>query len=82
MALKEKLEEIKAGFKEQADPEVIEKMNQATREVREQGLTSQVLKAGERAPEFTLESTGGAPITLTGLLALGPLVLTFYRGVW
>ncbi|MEV0681487.1 peroxiredoxin [Actinosynnema sp. NPDC050436] len=36
------------------------------------------MKPGDTAPEFTLPDQGGAPRTLSGLLADGPVVLFFY----
>ncbi len=40
------------------------------------------LDVGERAPDFTLLDALGAPVSLSNLLANGPVVLTFYRGEW
>ncbi len=37
-----------------------------------------MLTAGERAPDFTLPDQDGEPVTLSQLLARGPLVLYFY----
>ena len=34
------------------------------------------------APEFTLEGEDGTTIASRDLLAQGPLVVSFYRGVW
>lgn len=39
-----------------------------------------MLKASERAPEFTLTDHAGAEVTLSNLLNLGPLILYFYPG--
>ena len=39
-----------------------------------------MLKAGERAPEFTLTDHTGAELTLSNLLHIGPLVVFFYPG--
>jgi peroxiredoxin Q/BCP len=36
------------------------------------------LSIGERAPDFTLPSSSGQPVTLSSLLAKGPVVLFFY----
>jgi peroxiredoxin len=45
--------------------------------------TSDTLKVGDRAPDFSL-STANAPDTtsLSQLLAHGPAVLEFLRGTW
>lgn len=40
------------------------------------------LKAGDRMPDFQLASADGRLVTSRGLLALGPVVLSFYRGAW
>ncbi len=37
-----------------------------------------MLKAGSRAPEFVLEDADGKEVSLTDLLADGPLILYFY----
>ncbi len=36
------------------------------------------LKAGDRAPDFTLPDTDGRPVTLSKLLQGGPVILAFY----
>jgi peroxiredoxin Q/BCP len=36
------------------------------------------LKAGDRAPDFTLPDTDGQPVTLSKLLQRGPVILAFY----
>ena len=40
------------------------------------------LAVGDAAPDFTLADAFGNPVTLTDLLARGPVVVTFYRGEW
>ncbi len=40
------------------------------------------LKEGAMAPDFTLPGADGKPVTLSALLARGPVILTFYRGAW
>ena len=40
------------------------------------------LKAGDRIPVFTLSDPDGKPVSSAELLAKGPLVISFYRGVW
>jgi peroxiredoxin len=40
------------------------------------------LAVGEHAPDFTLLDALGESVTLSELLANGPVVLTFYRGEW
>ena len=46
------------------------------------GATDGALLAGEPAPTFTLRDPAGASVSSATLLARGPLVVSFYRGVW
>jgi peroxiredoxin len=41
-----------------------------------------VLKAGNTAPSFVLNDPDSRPVSSAGLLAQGPLVISFYRGIW
>lgn len=40
------------------------------------------LKAGDKMPDFSLPGTDGSLISSAALLARGPLIVTFYRGIW
>jgi hypothetical protein len=40
------------------------------------------LKAGDTAPLFVLRDAEGKSVSSAELLALGPLIVSFYRGVW
>lgn len=82
MTLQAKLDEIKAGFKEQADPESLALMDRATKELGQSGILEKALGSGDRVPEFTLAAARGVEVNSRGLLEEGPLVVTFYRGVW
>jgi peroxiredoxin len=48
----------------------------------EAALPSPGLKAGEKAPDFTLPNSMGNDVSLSKSLEEGPVVLTFYRGGW
>ncbi len=41
-------------------------------------LGSAALKAGEKAPPFTLPDTDGKPVALSTLLDRGPVLLAFF----
>jgi peroxiredoxin len=43
---------------------------------------SRPLKVGDRTPTFTLRAYEGLPVSSDDYLNLGPLVVTFYRGLW
>ncbi len=40
------------------------------------------IAVGERAPDFALPNQRGETVRLSGRLAKGPVVLSFYRGSW
>jgi hypothetical protein len=87
MSLQQKLDEFKANFESGAPPynvpkAAIETMHRATEELRQSGLAGRALKAGDRAPAFTLNNQDGNPVASTDLLAKGPLAITFFRGHW
>lgn len=82
MTLKEKLDNIRRGFESKAPPEALAIMHRANDDLRASGIQSRMVKVGDRAPDFSLSGTGPSTVSLAGLLAKGPVVLSFYRGVW
>ena len=87
MTLQAKLDAFKADFQAGKPPynvprSVIETMQRATAELIASGAATRALKACDRAPAFTLNDPEGKPVASGELLAKGPLVLSFYRGVW
>ena len=84
MSLKEKLDALRTAKDEGRifPPEVVALMHKSTAELAASGQAERALKAGDRAPGFVLPDANGALVSSQDLLAKGPLVLTFYRGVW
>lgn len=87
MSLQQKLDAFKADFKGGkapyfAPPEIHPIMERATAELIASGQAGRALKAGDKAPVFTLTDPEGAPVSSEELLAKGPLIVSFYRGVW
>ena len=87
MSLQAKLDAFKADFEAgkppyNAPPAVIEIMHRATAELIGSGAAAKALKAGGKAPAFRLNDPDGRTVASTKLLARGPLVVSFYRGVW
>ncbi|MEV6330621.1 peroxiredoxin-like family protein [Streptomyces sp. NPDC051909] len=62
--------------------EILAVMDRAGAELAASGQAGRALAVGDRAPGFTLASATGGTVSLDGLLAGGPVVLTFYRGAW
>jgi len=63
-------------------PEQSQKLEDAARELALSGIADRVLKAGDQAPDFTLPNAVGRPVNLEKALAGGPVLVTFYRGIW
>ena len=82
MSLQEKLDEKRREFEAGAPPEALSIMHRATNDLLESGIMDRVLKQGDRAPEFSLSDPDGNPVRSSDLLDRGPLVLSFYRGLW
>ena len=45
-------------------------------------LSAPVLRTGDKVSVFSLPDTNGSPVSSTVLLEQGPLIVTFYRGLW
>ncbi|WP_438396119.1 peroxiredoxin-like family protein [Caballeronia sp. DA-9] len=87
MSLQDKLDAFRADFKAgkppfNAPPEIHPVMERATAELIASGQASRAIKAGDRAPQFILKDQDGNDVSSAALLGKGPLVVTFYRGVW
>jgi peroxiredoxin len=87
MSLQAKLDAFKADFEAGKPPynvpaSVIETMHRATSELIASGAATRALKAGDGAPNFVLNDPDGRPVSASDLLREGPLVVSFYRGVW
>lgn len=87
MSLQDKLDAFRANFEAGGPPynapsHIHEPMHRATRELIESGAAEKALKVGDKAPTFTLKDAEGTSHSSIDLLAHGPLIVTFYRGVW
>lgn len=87
MSLQAKLDTFKADFEAGKPPynvpqSVIDIMHRATKELIASGLAERALKIGDTAPAFVLADADGKTISSADLLATGPLIVSFYRGVW
>ena len=82
MALQEKLDAIREMSKTRIPPEARAVMERSIDDLRASGIMGRVARVGQPAPDFTLPDAAGRPVSLKGLLARGPVVLSFYRGRW
>jgi peroxiredoxin len=83
MALQHRLDAFKADFEgTKVPPEVVAIMHRATAELAASGQVQRALAVGARLPAFNLSDSDDGAVSSAELLAKGPLVITFYRGVW
>jgi peroxiredoxin len=82
MTLQDKLDDITAQTRNLVQPERLELNERAIAELFASGIEDKLLKAGETAPAFALPDANGKLVRSTDLLALGPLVVCFFRGRW
>lgn len=81
--LQDKLDEITANTRRLVQAERLAISEQATADLFDTGIEDHILPLGATAPTFSLEdATTGKIVHSSDLLALGPLVLSFFRGRW
>jgi hypothetical protein len=82
MNLKKEIEALRDQYNK-ALPDEARRVIQADNErLRNSDIVDKSLKAGDRAPRFSLPNARGGTVASADLLARGPLVLSFYRGGW
>lgn len=81
--LQDQLDAITARTRSLVQPERLALSETATAELFASGIEDHVLRTGALAPSFALEDArSGKPVRSDDLLALGPLVVKFFRGRW
>lgn len=81
-SLAEQLREQNEASRERIPAETLVVMDQATAEVASSGIAGSSLGVGAEVPDFELPDATGTKVSLSSLLAEGPVVLAFYRGGW
>lgn len=82
MPFQDTLDAMRASFESKLPPDIVNTMHRATDELAQSGIMDSVLKKGDRAPQFSLPDHNGDRVNSSDLLNQGPLVVSFYRGVW
>ena len=81
-ALQDQLDEITANTRKLVQPERMAISERAVEELFASGIEDRILPVGAAAPEFSINDSAGRAVRSGDLLALGPLVLDFFRGRW
>ncbi len=82
MSLKADIDNLIAQSSERIPPDIQKMMAADTERLKQSGIEDNSLKAGDKAPSFTLPNAKGEQVSSTDLLVKGPVVLSFYRGGW
>jgi peroxiredoxin len=82
MTLKQEIETFVSETAGRIPPQVLTELKQSIDQVKASGIAQRALTAGDQAPAFTLPNAQGSTVALTDLLQYGPVIISFYRGIW
>lgn len=83
ISLQDQLDQITQNTRALVQPERLEFSERTIAELFATGIEDRVLQPGKSAPSFSLpDARTGKPVHSSDLLALGPLVINFFRGRW
>lgn len=82
MDFQQRLDRLRERIEGNLPPASVSIMHRATAELRQTGIEDRVARVGEQAAAFTLPNQDGDDVSLQELSSRGPVVVTFYRGVW
>jgi peroxiredoxin len=80
--LQQQLDEVLAQARSQLPADMLKDLSSPIEQLIMSDAAKKALKEGAQAPDFTLPDALGNAVTLSHLLAQGPVVITFYRGEW
>ncbi len=82
-SLQDQLDRITQNTRALVQPERLAVSEKMVADLFGTGIEGRILPVGAQAPSFTLEDARtGKPVNSSDLLALGPLVINFFRGRW
>jgi peroxiredoxin len=82
ITLQDQLDEITANTRKLVQAERLAIGERAVEELFATGIEDRILPVGALAPEFELHDATGRTVRSEDMLALGPLVIKFFRGRW
>jgi peroxiredoxin len=80
--LQDQLDQITANTRHLVQADRLAVGERAVEELFASGIEDHILPAGTLAPEFALKDANGRMVRSCDLLAVGPLVIKFFRGRW
>ncbi len=80
--LQDQLDEITTRTRTLVQPERLAIGERSVEELFSTGIEQRILPIGATAPDFALPDFSGKLVRSSDLLALGPLIVNFFRGRW
>ena len=80
--LKQKLEEHKKVFLTKVNDEILSIVGSARAVLADTVSSQKTLSMSDKLPAFSFVGADGSIVKSEQLLASGPLVITFFRGMW
>jgi peroxiredoxin len=82
MTLKTELDDFRSAWTQRVGPDIANLVAGDIDDLRGSGLLDGVARPGDILPALALPNAVGETVDLRALAALGPLVISFYRGGW
>ena len=82
MSLTEQLNDLKQQLGLEIPHEILVEIGQFLQGLAQSGIEKTSCQAGNKVPSFVLPNVAGRMVSSEALLAKGPMVISFYRGVW
>ena len=82
MNLKERIELYKRKSAGKASEDMVAVMSSATGAVRDSISSRKIPKQGDAFNDFSLIGSEGGPVQSAALRQSGPLIVSFFRGMW
>ena len=83
ISLQDRLDRITQNTRALVQPERLAVSEMATEDLFNTGIEDRILKVGAQAPAFVLEDAlTHKPVSSADLIALGPVIVNFFRGRW
>ena len=82
MTLTETLKSVNSQNRTKIPAEVLAVMDEATQQLIDKGLSSQVLKVGDTFPDFSLVNVHNKEMSLDLVSGSKATIISFYRGGW
>ena len=81
-SLQDQLDEITSNTRRLVQPERLRISERSVEELFATGIEDRILPIGAQAPEFALKDANNKLVRSKDLLAVGPLIIKFFRGRW